>query len=172
LRQKGINIVLIGMPGSGKSSVGKILAERLGMDFCDVDEFIENNAGKSIKDIFDEKGESHFRALERTAVEKLSQKTNMVISTGGGVVLCSQNMVNLKRKGVVFFINRPIEDIVKDIDISTRPLLANDIDRIYQLFRERSSLYKKHSDFEILNLKGIEDTTKQIINVLEDRDLL
>ncbi|NLZ54545.1 MAG: shikimate kinase [Thermoanaerobacteraceae bacterium] len=159
------------MPGSGKTSVGKILAKYLGMDFCDVDKYIEKIAGKTIPEIFKE-GEKHFRALERAAIEELSQETNAVIATGGGVVLFSQNMENLKRKGLVFFINRPIGDIVKDIDISNRPLLANDINRIYQLFRERYELYKKYSDFEIKSQNEIMDTVKKIIKVLEERNFL
>jgi len=160
------------MPGSGKSSVGKLLADSLSMDFYDADEYIEKSTGKSIKEIFEEGGESHFRAIERDAIKKLSQKTNTVISTGGGVILCSENMKNLKRNGVIFFINRPIDDIVRDIDISNRPLLANDINRIYQLFRDRYELYKKYSDFEIQSRGGIEDTAKKIIKLLEDNDLL
>lgn len=171
MRQRDINIVLIGMPGSGKTSVGKILAESLSMDFCDVDEYIEKSVGKTITEIF-ENGESYFRTLERTAIEKLSQKTNTVIATGGGVILCSQNMANLKQKSVVFFINRPIDHIVKDIDILNRPLLAKNIGKIYQLFQERYELYKKYSDFEIQSRKGILDTAKNIIKVLEDEELI
>jgi len=171
LKQKGINIVLIGMPGSGKTSVGKILAESLNMDFCDVDEYIEKKSGKTIPEIFKE-GEKHFRTLERAAIEELSQKTNTVIATGGGVVLFRQNIENLKRKGLVFFINRPIDDIVNDIDISNRPLLANDVNRIYQLFRERYELYKKYSDFEVKSQNEIMDTVKKIIKILEDRNYL
>jgi len=172
LEKKDINIVLIGMPGSGKTSVGKTLADNLSMDFYDVDEYIEKSAGKTIKEIFAEGGEKHFRAIERAAVEELSQKTNTVIATGGGVVLCEENIVNLKQKGVIFFLNRPIEDIVNDIDISNRPLLANGVERIYKLFSERYELYKKYSDFEIQNRGGIEDTAKKIIEVLEASDLL
>jgi len=159
------------MPGSGKTSVGKILAKHLGMDFCDVDEYIEESAGKTIPEIFKE-GEKHFRDLERAAIEKLSQKTNTVIATGGGVVLCSKNMENLKQNGIVFFINRPIDDIVKDIDISNRPLLVNDINRIYRLFFERYELYKKYSDFEIQSQNEIMETAKKIIKVLEDMNYI
>ena len=171
MRQKSFNIVLIGMPGSGKSSVGKILAESLDMDFCDVDEYIEKSEDKSIKEIF-EQGEGHFRAIESAAIAKLSQKKNTVIATGGGVILCSQNMVNLKQNGIIFFINRPIDQIVRDIDISIRPLLAKDINRIYKLYNERYQLYKKYSDFEIQSPSGIADTARQIIEILEEQDLL
>jgi len=169
--KRDINIVLIGMPGSGKTSVGRVLSESLNMDFYDVDEYIQKTEGKTIKEIF-EKGENYFRELEKTAIEKLSQKINAVIATGGGVVLCSQNMKNLKKNGVVFFLNRPIADIVKDIDISNRPLLSNNVDRIYELFRQRYELYKKYSDFEIQSWREIRDTVNQIINMLEENDLL
>jgi len=169
MKQHNRNIVLIGMPGSGKTSIGKILAKRLRMNFCDVDQYIENKEGKTIKQIFID-GEKHFRKLESTAVEKLSNNIDTVISTGGGVVLNYKNMYFLKQNGIVFFINRPIEDIVKDIDISGRPLLANDNKKIYRIFEERYGLYTKYSDFEIHSNKGILDTAEQIIKTLEENN--
>ncbi|NLU09763.1 MAG: shikimate kinase [Tepidanaerobacter acetatoxydans] len=160
------NIVLIGMPGSGKTSIGRILAKKINMCFYDLDEYIERKSGKRITEIFAIYGERHFRTLESRAVKEISSKTNAVISTGGGVVLDSKNMHVLNKRGIIFFINRPVEDIAHDIEISSRPLLANDRDNIYRLYKDRYELYKKYSDFEILNDRGILEAVKQIIEIL------
>ena len=101
------NIVLIGMTGSGKTTIGKELASRLKLSFIDMDDFIEKQAGKSIPELF-EQGEAVFRSLETDACIKLADATDTVISTGGGAVLKQENQKWLKQAGVIVWIDRPL----------------------------------------------------------------
>ena len=165
MRWQDRNIVLIGMPGSGKTSVGKILASRLRRDFYDVDHWIESGEGETIGEIFLKRGEEYFRRLESVAVKTLSEKTGIIIATGGGVVTRGENIDKLKRTGIVFFINRPIEDIARDIDSSTRPLLSDDTHRIFALFEERRRLYEDSCDFEVRGLGDVCDTVEDVVRI-------
>lgn len=158
------NIVLIGMPGCGKSIIGKILAEKLEMMFLDIDTYIEENEKHSISEIF-KNGESGFRDIEVKAVIELSKKTPAVISTGGGVIQRYENILNLKKNGIIIYINRPIENIVRDIDVNTRPLLSKGPSQIYELYEERKAFYKKYCDHEIMNISNIDDAVNNIIKI-------
>ncbi|MBU3218019.1 shikimate kinase [Clostridium estertheticum] len=158
------NIVLIGMPGCGKSEIGEILAEKIEMDFIDVDVFIESSTSRSITEIF-KNGEEVFRDIESIAVRDLSKKNHVVISTGGGVIKRYENILNLKRNGIIIYINRPIENIISDINIEGRPLLAKDPGRISKLFEERGPLYKKYCDYEVMNIREINDVVNSIIQI-------
>lgn len=141
------NIVLIGLMGVGKTTIGKILSSMLDMQFTDCDENIERNFGR-ISDLF-LKGEQHFRDIESKIVKCVSALDNVIISTGGGVVLRPENMEALKRKGVVFYLKRPVEDIIKSVDPSGRPLIKEGPEALYRLFEERDPLYNKYCDHVI-----------------------
>ncbi|MBX4260132.1 shikimate kinase [Clostridium estertheticum] len=158
------NIVLIGMPGCGKSEIGEILAEKIEMNFIDVDVFIESSTSRSITEIF-KNGEDAFRDIESIAVRNLSKKNNVVISTGGGVIKRYENILHLKKKGIIIYINRPIENIVSDINIEGRPLLAKDPGRISKLFDGRGPLYKKYCDYEVMNVSEIDDVINDIVEI-------
>ena len=147
------NIVLIGLMGCGKTTIGKSLSNLLEMPFVDVDEEIEKQYGP-IKKIF-EKGEDYFRDLESFEVESLSHLENTVISTGGGVVLRPSNMEVLRGTGTIFYLNRPLKDILKTVDPSNRPLLKDGKEALYKLHSEREPLYLHYSDhvIEASNLK-------------------
>ncbi|MCT4607441.1 MAG: shikimate kinase [Marinisporobacter sp.] len=160
------NIVLIGMPGCGKTTIGKLLAEKIHERFCDMDEYIEEKTKKSIPEIFKE-GEESFRVIERKAVEEISKQSSMVISTGGGVVKSFINIENLKRNGRIIFINRDIENIVADIDTSNRPLVKAGKEKLYKLYEERIDLYKKYCDAEVINDATLEKVIEEIVNKLE-----
>ena len=154
-------IVLIGMPGAGKTTIGRYISEKLNFKFVDMDEFIERSSKKSIKEIFDQ-GEDLFRAFETKTCEVLSRLDNVVISTGGGVVKKEENMAYYK-DFVVVFINRPLELILDDIDVDSRPLLKDGKERVINLYRERIDLYNKYLDIEVINDGSIEDVAKDII---------
>jgi shikimate kinase len=141
------NIVLVGLMGSGKTTVGRILSRMLKMDFIDSDEDIERNYGP-IKNLF-EKSEEHFRNIESMRIKMISQKSNTVISTGGGVVLRPENMEALRENGIVFYLDRPVDQIVASIDTSERPLLKDGAEALFRLQKERSGLYLKYSDYVI-----------------------
>lgn len=161
------NIVLIGMPGSGKTSIGKILAKQLNREFCDIDQYIEQTQDKRISDIF-ESGEDVFREIEKVSVKVISENTELVISTGGGVVKFPENIDNLKRSGIIFFIDRSVEDIISDVEVNTRPLLKDGVEKIYELYRERCELYKKYADYIVSNTGSLDDVAKKIIELIEN----
>lgn len=160
------NIIFIGLPGCGKTSIGRLVAERLMLPFYDVDQYIEKKEGHLIKEIF-MKGESYFRKLESQAIWEISKNCPSVISTGGGSVKIPGNMEVLQKNSIIIFINRPLENIIQDIDILSRPLLAGDIMKIYNLFEERYPLYKKYSNMEVLNNVDLEGVVNKVLNLLE-----
>ena len=159
-------ILIIGMPGCGKSTIGKKVAEKLKFLFIDLDNYIEENFGETIKEMFN-KGEKYFRELETKGIEELAGiQTPFVLSTGGGVVCNPYNMEILKDKCCVIFIDRPISDIAQDIDFKSRPLLSSGIQDLYELYRTRYPQYKRYSDFIIINNCSINNAVDDIINVL------
>ena len=160
------NIVLIGVTGCGKSTIGSLLAEKLQLPFYDVDGYIEKKQGKSIKDIFI-KGESYFRKIESLALEEIVNKGGFkVISTGGGVVKIHKNMELFLGDFIVVFLNRNIQAIMQDIDVSNRPLLSADLSKLYEIYEERLPLYRKYCDFEISSKDSIQETIDEILYML------
>lgn len=154
-------IFLVGMPGCGKTTMGKVLAKELNYNFYDMDEYIEEISGKSIKDLFSE-SEEVFRTWETEACSRLREKKRSVISTGGGVVKRDENIKLLKEAGLVVFINRPVEKIIEDVDINSRPLLIAGKERIYALYEERFDRYKQICHVEVVNEGFIRDTIDNI----------
>ena len=158
------NIVLIGMPGCGKTTLGKILNKELSMEFYDMDNYIERKTDKKISELF-EKGENYFRDIESLACEELSKNKNVIISTGGGVIKRKENIDFLKENGIVIFIDRSVDDIIGDVDISKRPLLKEGKEKVLKLYEERYLLYKNYADEIVVNNKNIEDTKNKIIDI-------
>src|SRR5690554_180913 len=118
------NIVLIGFMGTGKSTIGKRLAEKLNMKYIDIDQYIEDKHGMSISDIFSNKGEPYFRELEKEAAKELSNLTGTVIATGGGIVLNTENIENLRRNGIIICLKADVDTILRNTSSShNRPLL-------------------------------------------------
>ncbi len=161
------NIVLIGLMGSGKSSKGKLLAERLGMRFVDVDEEIERTQGMTIAEIFEHKGKIAFREIEHKIIADISGEKRCVISTGGGVVLSETNMKKLKENGTVVFLNRDVDATVKTIDTDARPLLKDGAQKLFEIYDDRLPLYRKWQDIEIAGeFKTVEDAVDKMIGEL------
>lgn len=163
------NIVLIGMPGSGKTTIGYELSKKLSMNFIDADNYIEENEKSSISNMF-KISEEYFRQIETKYIAGLSKLYSTVIATGGGVIKNENNMLLLKNNSIIIYLNRKVDDIIKDIDISNRPLLKNGKDRLYELFKERHHLYQKYCDIEILNDGSIVDAVDKIIDIINNRD--
>ncbi len=166
LLAKKTNIVLIGMPGSGKSSIGKTLAKRLGMNFVDTDTLVEKEHG-AIPKIFGEKGESVFRQYEHEAAKKAAQLSNTVISTGGGIILDEKNIKVLRATGTIVFLKRPLEKLLTDIDTSGRPLLP-DKEALCTLFEKRNPLYHKYADYIADNTSDMDTCINDIIKYYEE----
>lgn len=162
------NIVLIGMPGCGKTTIGKLLAARLGRKFIDIDCCIERQRGCTINEIF-RQGEEVFRRLEAEAVFALENERASVITTGGGVVKNPSNMDSLHKNGIIVYIDRSVQNIAGDIDTSTRPLLAEGKSRLKGLYAERHELYGKYCDFTVKNDGPIAKTLESIIGLLNTK---
>lgn len=156
------NLILIGMPGCGKSTLGKLLAEKVGKAFIDMDAVIENDAGTSIPEIFKAYGENHFRDMETKAAEKLGKEKGQVIATGGGVVLRPENMKALSQNGRIVFIQRPLEALATD----GRPL-SRDMEALKNMYDIRFPLYNKYSQYTIHIQDSIEENINQLLTVLD-----
>lgn len=154
------NIVLIGMPGSGKTTVGKYLSEIIGYEFVDVDEYLEKKENRTINSIFKENGEEYFRTLESKYIDEISKRSKTIISTGGGSVKKERNINSLKKNGIIIYLNRAVENIYNE-DHTNRPLLQN-IDNIYNLYNERKELYNKYADIIVDNNDTIESVAKKL----------
>lgn len=140
------NIFLVGFMGAGKTTVGRILAEKLGYRYLDADNLIESLSGKKIAEIFSEHGEEYFRALESETIESLSRKESQVIATGGGVVMRETNWETMKRGGLTIYLKAPISAIWERIKNSkSRPLLqvGDPLGTATELFEKRAPFYEK-----------------------------
>lgn len=146
------NIVLIGFMGTGKTTIGRLLASRLGRPFVDSDRKVEHESGMTIREIFERYGEAYFRQKEKDMIARLSRYNNAVIATGGGVVLSSENMRRLKKNGIIIALTASVETILERTSRrNTRPLLLDFFAReqiVDKLMRERHELYQ-NADFSI-----------------------
>lgn len=152
------SIVLVGMPGSGKSTVGRILADQLGRDLIETDEMIKLETGMEIPEIFDRYGETYFRDLESRIIYRSSETGGKIISTGGGAVLRPENTDNLRRNGTIVFLDRPPEELIPTDD---RPL-ADSMDKILLLYEKRYPLYTGAADIRIRVCGTPEETADMI----------
>ena len=147
------NIFLIGMMGSGKTTIGKILAEHLGWKFDDSDHKIEQATGKSIVSIFSEKGEDYFRNLESDQLIETAQQKESVTACGGGIILNKRNRTLMRKSGAVVFLDVPLEILTSRLqDVSNRPLLENlngNETRLTAIWLEREKLYRQTAQITI-----------------------
>ena len=156
-----MNLVLIGMPGSGKSTVGKILSRMLCMPLVDTDTLVEQAAGQTIPELFAREGEAAFRDRETAAARQAAALDKAVIATGGGIILRPENMAALAATGLIFFRDRDLEDIVGE-DHMGRPLVGKDPDRLRILYTQRIDLYRKYAQYTISHTKTPEEAAARI----------
>lgn len=160
IRSQKQNIVLTGMPGSGKSTVGRALAERLRRSFVDTDAEIVKKTGKAITDIFRDEGEARFRDIEQSVIEEICAKTvGAVIATGGGAILRDRNVRLLARNGRIYFLNRALEKLIPTED---RPI-ASSVEMLRKRYEERYERYLSTCDKEIKVNENINDTVTAIM---------
>ena len=157
------SIVLTGMPGSGKTTLGKILAERLGRQFTDTDGEIIKRAGLSIAEIFRRYGEKRFRDMETEVIREISGRGEQIVATGGGAILRRENIDTLKQNGTVVFLDRAPETIVPMED---RPL-ADDLSKVRRLYEERYPVYKAAADVTVTVTGTPEHTADTILERLK-----
>lgn len=166
-----MNIILCGMMGVGKTSVGIKISELTGRRWFDTDVVITDRHGR-ISDIFEFYGEAHFRALETDIVRELSGKDDLVISTGGGLVLKPENSEMLKNGGKIFFLRASIETLLSRVRADdTRPLLresSKTSERLVELLRERTPVYEHVADYIVdTDGKTVEEVAQEVVALSE-----
>lgn len=152
------NIVLVGMPGSGKSTISAVLAEKLARNTIDSDDAILKKIQMPIADYFAQNGEAAFRDIESEVIHTLAGETQIVIATGGGAILKEKNVDALRQNGRLYFLDRPLEDL---LPTASRPL-ASSAEAIRQRYAERYDRYKAVADLTITNFASPEETADEI----------
>jgi shikimate kinase len=169
-----MNIVLIGYRCSGKTAIGKILARELGRDFLDTDSLIEGNTGCSIETVISRHGWDHFRVIEKRLVEEVSRGDNLVIATGGGVVMDEENVKNLKENGWIVWLNGKIKVLKERMDKEQgsgkiRPSLtgADPLEEIKHVLEARTPLYEQAANIAVdTTTHSIREVATSIIKTL------
>jgi len=143
------NLILVGMMGSGKTTMGRVLAKHLGKDFVDSDEEIQFRTGVTIPHIFDVEGEVGFRQRETVALENLVQRNGLVMATGGGAVIANENRTLLRHNGIVIYLRASVHDLwLRTRNDRNRPLLqtGNAYEKLAGLLRQREAYYQQVAD--------------------------
>lgn len=156
MRAEMANLVLIGMPGSGKSSIGKRIAQQMGRELVDMDQIIVELAGKSIPEIFAEDGEDVFRRWETQAAQQCGKEKGLVIASGGGAVTREETMRALSQNGEIIFIERELSQLAT----GGRPLSAGGMSALEKMYEKRMPLYKKYSCCSVDNSGTMEMAVK------------
>ena len=171
INQKG-NIILIGPMGSGKTSTGRILAKEMGYAFADTDEEVTKRTGVSIAYIFDVEGEEGFRKREFLALKECLNDNNMILSTGGGIVLSKENRDLLQDRGTVVYLQTSIRSQVKrTASTNNRPLLQNNDpeETLEKLMLTRAPLYEEIADITIMtDNKSLQEMSKEIQRAINE----
>ena len=158
------NIVLIGMPCSGKTTIGRMLAGHLNRQLLDTDDIIVNRAGMPVAEIFRLRGEPQFRELEAQAVRDAAQVADgRVISTGGGAILRKDNVAALRRTGLLIFLDRPLTDLLPTADRPT----ANSAGKMKTLYRARYRLYRTAADYRVTVVGTPEEVLSEVLACLD-----
>lgn len=160
LRRQMENIVLIGMPGCGKSTIGRLLAQETGKQFVDADEALEVRLGRKITDIIPQDGEAAFRRMESDTLSELGKQSGLVIATGGGCVTQQRNYPLLHQNGTIFFLIRQLHKLATE----GRPL--SQPGKMQQMYAQRLPLYRQFADGEISNDGPVEETLRTIRSAL------
>ncbi len=157
------NLVLIGMMGSGKTTCGRLLAQRTGRRLIDADELLQLREGRTIAHIFAEDGEDYFRDLESEIVRELSQRSGLIIATGGGVILRPENVAALRRGGVVVWLNRSADHIFDHEDLGDRPLAQSGKASFLKTFAAREEKYRRAAHVTVENFSSPQETAEDIL---------
>ena len=161
------NIVLIGMMGCGKTTISKLLSEKLKRPLIDVDEYLVDKYKMTIPEMF-EISEDYFRERETVCCQEVGNKNGYIISTGGGVIKNKNNCQALRKNGIIIYLDRPVETILEDVDVSSRPLLKDGPNKLYELYEERHRVYLEEAHYHVINDSSLEDVVDKIIKVVEN----
>lgn len=160
------NIILIGMMGCGKTTVGQLLAGMLGRELVDTDAFIETQEGRPISAIFAAEGEEYFRALELRACQKLARRSNLVIACGGGLPTQDGAIAALKENGTVFWLNRDPGQTYDSLDISARPLAQNGREDFLARYEQRAPIYRRWANHTVAHAPSAKSAAAAIRAIL------
>lgn len=161
------NVVLIGMMGCGKSTVGKLLAETLGFTFVDTDQYIEEALGRTILDIFAKEGEAFFRDQELGAAEELALGKGQVIACGGGLPTRADSIASLKYSGTVIFLRRDPGEIYDNVSMGGRPLGQQGREAFLERYAGREPIYQAWADHVVEVQATPAETVQRILEVLK-----
>ncbi len=167
------HIFIIGMPGCGKSSLGRKVASNLNIPYVDTDQRIEQAAGCPVTQIFERYGEQAFRNAETNVLIQLTREPGSIVSTGGGMVMRETNREIMRNHGVIVLIDRPLEEIMGDIKLNRRPMLAKKgLPEVERLYHERIDVYRSVADAVLDNghgyyagLAGMEKLIRTMFNL-------
>ncbi len=163
------HLYLIGMPGSGKSSLGKRVAKETGLRFADMDNLISGAAGMTVNDFFTAQGEAAFRQAETNLLCWLTRFRPMIISTGGGTAINPVNRKIMRCWGSILLVDRPLEEILRDIRLDRRPLLQEGgLEKVKTLYEERMPIYRSAADYVLKNDQGYQAGVYGMIRLLRD----
>ncbi len=143
------NFYLVGMPGCGKSTIGKTVSRELNISFVDLDVYIEEKSGKSIDELF-KIGEEYFRKVETDCLKDIANADKMLVATGGGIVIKDENIDVMRKSGTVIFIDVSCQNILDKCSLDGRPLLR-DKNKIFELYDSRIEHYRKSADYTVDN---------------------
>ena len=160
------NLILIGMMGCGKSTVGRLAAEQLGLAFVDTDERIEAEAGRTIPELFDAEGEEGFRARELDVSRALAREGGLVIACGGGLPLREDCIGPLRESGTVIFLHRPPEEIYDKVSMAGRPLGQQGREAFLARYAQREPVYQTCAHHQVEVQATPEETAARILEVL------
>lgn len=163
-----MKIAFIGMMGCGKTSMSKEISKILSLEYISIDEEIEKASKSTITAIFDTYGEEYFRKIESKCLLKFINSNNCIVDCGGGIVINSKNIANLKEHDfTIVFIDRKPNQIIKDINMKNRPLIKKNPNKIYDIYNERIELYKLSADIIIENDKTYNEILLKIIDAIK-----
>lgn len=161
------NIVLIGMMGSGKTTCGQLLSKKTGRTLIDADITIQAREGRTTTEIFAVDGEGYYRDLETALCHEMEKQDDLVIATGGGMILRDENVKALRSNGVVFLLNRPVDEIFDGENLSDRPLAQDGRQAFIDRFEARKPFYFGAADEVITNFATPEITVNEILEKMK-----
>lgn len=164
------HIFIIGMPGSGKSSLGKRVAKELGVPFTDTDELVARTIDGTVNDFFTRYGEQAFRKAETNMLTELTRARPMIVSTGGGTVINPVNRKIMRNWGIILLNDRPLEDILGDIKLDRRPTLREGgLDAVREVYETRYPVYRSAADLILRNDQGYQAAVVNMIRMIRER---